>query len=166
MACDIPRLQYASGVRKSKRENPMPQRRLTGLTLALAAVAALSACEIKIDPSSMPAPFSQAPVPSGSAGQPGYVCTAVYRVLTSGAAELSGSAGRKSDAARRATRATLADMATRVSTEGAKTIDPGLRQATDAIAAELTAASKQSDPSSYVDGGFTTIGQKLDGHCD
>jgi hypothetical protein len=144
----------------------MPQRRLTGLILTVAAVAALAACEIKVDPSSMPAPFSQAPVPSASTGRPAYVCTALYQILTSGAAELSGSVGGRSASARQATQRTLADMATRISAEGAKTADPELRQATDDISAELTAASKQPDPSSYIDGGFTTISQKLDGHCD
>jgi hypothetical protein len=143
----------------------MPQRRLAGLTLAVAASAALAACEINIDPSSMPAPFSQAPVPSASTGQPGYVCTAIYQILTSGAARLSSSIGGTSDRDRRASQATLADMATRISAEGAKTTDPGLRQATDDMAAELTAASKQSNPKAYVDGDFTTVGQKLDGHC-
>ncbi|MEV6842284.1 hypothetical protein [Actinoplanes sp. NPDC051411] len=144
----------------------MPQRRLAGLTLAMVAAAALAACEIKVDPASMPAPFSQAPVPSASTGQPAYVCTTVYQILTSGAAELSDSIGGRSAAARQATQRTLADMATRISAEGAKTADPGLRQATDDIATELTAASKQPDPSSYIDGGFTTISRKLDGHCD
>jgi hypothetical protein len=114
----------------------------------------------------MPAPFSQAPVPSASTGQPGYVCTTVYQILTSGAAKLSGSIGGKSSSAREETQATLADMATRISAEGAKTTDTDLRQAIDDIAAELTAASKQPDPRSYLDGDFTTVGRKLDGHCD
>lgn len=144
----------------------MPQRRLAGLTLAMASVAALAACEIKVDPSSMPAPFSQAPVPSASTGQPAYVCTAVYQILTSGAARLTSSIGGHSDQDREATRATLADMAARVSAEGARTTDTGLRQAVDDIAAELTAASQQADPASYVDGGLSTVGRKLDGRCD
>jgi hypothetical protein len=144
----------------------MPQRRLAGLTLAVAAVAALAACEINISPESVPAPFSQAPVPSASVGQPAYVCTAVYQILTSGAARLGNSAGGKTAAAHQAMQSTLADMATRISAEGAKTTDTGLRQAIDSMAADLTAASKQPDPSSYVDGGFTTVGQKLDGRCD
>jgi hypothetical protein len=144
----------------------MPQRRLTGLILAVAAVAALAACEIKVDPSSMPAPFSQAPVPSASTGRPAYVCTAIYQILTSGAARLSNSVGGDSDKDHEATRATLADMAARISAEGAKTTDAGLRQAVDDIAAELTAASKQVDPGSYVDGDFSTVGRKLDGRCD
>jgi hypothetical protein len=144
----------------------MPQRRLTGLTLALAATAALAACEIDIDPSSMPAPFSQAPVPSASVGQPGIVCTAVYQILTSGAARMSGAVGRNSASAHRALQEELADMATRVSAEGAKSVDTRLRHATDEMAAELTAASRQPDPSSYVDGGFTTVGQKMDGLCE
>jgi hypothetical protein len=143
----------------------MPQRRLAGLTLAVAAVAALAACEIKVDPSSMPAPFSQAPVPSASTGQPGYVCTAVYQTLTSGAARLSTSIGGRSSSDRRATQATLADMAAQVSAEGARTTDTRLREAVDGIAADLTAASQQADPVSYVNGDFTTVGRKLDGLC-
>jgi hypothetical protein len=144
----------------------MPQRRLAGLTLAVAAVAALAACEIKIDPSSVPAPFSQAPVPSASTGQPAYVCTTVYQILTSGAARLTGSVGGKSAKDHQATQATLADMATRISAEGTRTTDPGLRQAIGDIAAELTTASREPDPSSYVNGGFTDIAHKLDGRCD
>jgi len=144
----------------------MPQRRLAGLTLAVAAAAALSACEIKLDPSSVPAPFSQAPVPSASAGRPAYVCTTIYQILTSGAARLTGSIGGSSAADRQATRATLADMGSRISAEGAKSDDAGLRQATDDIAAELTAASKQPDPSTYVNGDFANVSHQLDGHCD
>lgn len=143
----------------------MPQRRLIGLTLAVAASAALAACAIKVDPSSMPAPFSQAPVPSASVGQPAYVCTAVYQILTSGAARLTDSVGGKSARDHQATQATLADMATRISAEGAKTTNAGLRKATGDIAAELTAASKRPDPTSYVNGDFDTVGRKLDGHC-
>jgi len=143
----------------------MPQRRLAGLALAVAASAALAACEINIDPSSMPAPFSQAPVPSASTGQPAYVCTAIYQILTSGTARLSSTIAGTSDRDRQASQATLADMATRISAEGAKSTDPALRQATDDIAAELTAASKQSDPKAYVDGDFTNVSRRLDGHC-
>ena len=144
----------------------MPQRRLAGLALAVAASAALAACEINIDPSSMPAPFSQAPVPSASAGRPAYVCTAIYQILTSGTARLSSSIGGRSAKDRQASQATLADMATRISAEGARATDPGLRQAIDDMAAELTAASKQPDPKAYIDGDFTNVGRKLDGHCD
>jgi hypothetical protein len=144
----------------------MPQRRLAGLALAVAATAAVAGCEIKVDPSSVPPPFSQAPVPSASTGEPAYVCTAVYQILTSGAAKLTDSVGGTSAEAHQATQATLADMATRISAEGARTTDVELRQAIDAISADLTAASKQPDPTSYVNGGFTTVSHKLDGHCD
>ena len=143
----------------------MPHRRLAGLTLALLAPVALAGCEIKLNPESVPAPFSQAPVPSASTGQPAYVCTAIYQILTSGAARLSNDVGGTSDAARTHMRSTLADMATRVSAEGTKATDPQLKTAIDGISADLTAASQQSDPSSYVNGGFSTVGQKLDGLC-
>jgi hypothetical protein len=139
----------------------MPHRRLAGLTLSMLAAAAVAACSIEIDPSSAPAPFVQAPVPSASTGRPAYVCTAVYQILTSGAARLAGahkSAG--------ATRDTLTDMATRIKAEGALSDDANLKQAIDDIATDLTTASQQPDPRDYVNGGFTTVGQKLDGHCD
>jgi hypothetical protein len=144
---------------------PMPHRRLAGLALALLAPAALAACEIKLNPESMPAPFSQAPVPSASTGQPAYVCTAIYQILTSGAARLSSYVGGDSDAAHKNMQTTLADMATKVSAEGTKATDAQLKTAIDDISADLTSASQQPDPSSYVNGGFTTVGQKLDGLC-
>jgi hypothetical protein len=144
---------------------PMPHRRVTGLALALLAPAALAACEIKLDPASVPAPFSQAPVPSASTGQPAYVCTSIYQILTSGAARLTSYAGGTSDAAHQNMQTTLADMATRVSAEGTKATDARLRSAIDDISTDLRLASQQPDPSSYINGGFTTVGQKLDGLC-
>lgn len=143
----------------------MPHRRLAAVALALLAPAALAGCEIKLNPESMPAPFSQGPVPSASTGQPAYVCTAIYQILTSGAARLSGYLGGDSDAAHKNMQTTLADMATKVSAEGTKATDAQLTTAIDDIAADLTSASRQPDPTSYVNGGFTTLGQKLDGHC-
>jgi hypothetical protein len=143
----------------------MPQRRLAGLAVALLAPAALAACSITIDPSSMPAPFSQAPVPSASTGQPAYVCTAVYQILTSGAARLSSYVGGDSEAARKNMQSILATMATQVSAEGTESTDPQLTAAIDDIATDLTTASKQPDPATYINGGFTTVGQKMDGLC-
>jgi hypothetical protein len=144
---------------------PMPHRRVAGLALALLAPAALAACEIKLDPASVPAPFSQAPVPSASTGQPAYVCTAIYQVLTSGAARLTSYAGGTSDADHQHVRTILADMATKVSAAGANATGARLRTAIDDISADLTSASQQIDPSSYLNGGFTTVGRKLDGLC-
>ncbi len=143
----------------------MPHRRVAGLALALLAPAALAACEVKLNPSAVPAPFSQAPVPSASTGQPAYVCTAIYQILTGGAARLAGSAGGTSDAAHQSMRTTLAGMATEVSAEGTNATGARLRTAIDDIAADLTAASRQPNPSGYINGGFTTVGQKLDGLC-
>jgi hypothetical protein len=144
---------------------PMPHRRLAAPVLALLAPAALAGCAIKLNPESMPAPFTQAPVPSASAGQPGYVCTAVYQVLTSGTARLADYLGGHTDAARHGMQTTLADMAAKVTAAGAKSVDAKLKTAIDGISADLTAASRQPDPTSYVNGGLTTVGQKLDGLC-
>jgi hypothetical protein len=33
------------------------------------------------------------------------------------------------------------------------------------MSADLSAGARQDDPRAYVEGGFTTVGQKLDGHC-
>jgi hypothetical protein len=128
-------------------------------------VALATGCAAKIDPSSMPAPFSQGPVPSASTGQPAYVCTAVYQILTSGAARLSNYAGGHTEADRTGLRTTLGEMASKVSAQGTETTDAQLKTAIDGVAADLRAGSQQPDPSSYLSGDFTTVGQKLDGHC-
>lgn len=143
----------------------MPHRRLAALVLALLAPAALAGCAIKLNPESMPAPFTQAPVPSASTGQPAYVCTAVYQILTSGAARLGSYVGGHTDGARKNMQSTLADMAGKISAEGAKTTDAQLKTAIAGISADLTAGSQQTDPTAFINGDFTTVSQKLDGHC-
>jgi hypothetical protein len=145
----------------------VPQRRLTAVTLALVATAALAAaCEIDVKPGSIPAPFSIAPVPSASADQPKYVCTAVYKILTDGAVRLAEFATGSTDEAKQGMRDTFADMATETTAAGVKSTDPVLRERIDKIAEQLNAGSRETDPKAYLNGGFTTVGQNLDGACD
>ena len=144
----------------------MPHRRLTALPLALLATAGLAAgCGIELEPESVPVPFSVAPTPSESAGVPKYVCTAAYKILTDGAVHLAGFLSASSDTAKQDMRDTFTDMATQVNAEAAKTTDVELRQALHAVADDLTAGARQADPRTYIDGGFTTVGQKLDSAC-
>ncbi|MFI5890276.1 hypothetical protein ACIA5D_09150 [Actinoplanes sp. NPDC051513] len=144
----------------------MPQRRLAALPLALVATAALAAgCSIEISPESVPVPFSVAPTPSASAGVPKYVCTAAYKILTDGAVRLAGYMTGDGEHARQGLRDTFADMAGKLDAEAAGTTDPALKQALGEVSSDLTAASQQQDPKAYVNGGFQTVGQKLDDAC-
>jgi len=146
----------------------VPQRRLAALPLALLATAALAAgCAIEISPGSdIPVPFSVAPTPSASAGVPKYVCTAAYKILTDGAVHLAEGLTASGDRQRQRLHDSLTDMATKLNAEAAGTSDAPLREALNAVAADLTAGAQQSDPKAYVDGGFQTVGQKLDPACD
>ena len=145
----------------------MPQRRLTALTIALVATAGVAAgCAVELKPGdSLPVPFSVAPTPSASAGVPAYTCTAAYKILTDGAVRLAGFVNSSSDSAKKGMRDAFADMATKFDREAALTSDPELKQALSAVSSDLTAGSQQPDPKAYVDGGFQTVGQKLDGAC-
>ncbi|GIF20779.1 hypothetical protein BJ973_001315 [Actinoplanes tereljensis] len=146
----------------------MPQRRLTALTIALVATAGLTAgCAIEISPEAagVPVPFSLAPTPSASAGVPAYTCTAAYKILTDGAVQLAGVAGSSSDSAKQKMRDTFTDMAGKLDKEAALTSGPELKQALSAVSSDLTAAAQQPDPKAYVNGGFETVGQKLDDAC-
>lgn len=144
----------------------MPHRRLTALPLALAATAALAAgCSIAVSPESVPVPFSVAPTPSASAGVPKYVCTAAYKILTDGAVRLAAYVTGSGDEARKGMRDTFTQMAAKVTAEADGTSDTELAQALRAVAGDLTAAAQQNDPKAYVNGGFQTVGQKLDGAC-
>ncbi|GIM93387.1 hypothetical protein [Paractinoplanes toevensis] len=144
----------------------MPHRRRTALTITLVATAGLAAgCAIEISPEAVPVPFSVAPTPSASAGVPAYTCTAAYKILTDGAVRLAGVADSSSDSAKEKMRDTFTDMAAKVDKEAALTSDPELKQALSAVSSDLTAAARQPDPKSYVNGGFETVGQKLDGAC-
>lgn len=143
----------------------MPHRRLAGLSVAMLAASASAACSIAVSPGSLPTPFSIAPVPSASAGRPAYVCTAVYKILTDGAVRLAGYVGGSGDAAKKGMQQTLADMSTQVSAAGTKTTDTALRQAIDKVSGDLAAGSQLTDPKSYVNGGFETVGQNLDAAC-
>ena len=142
----------------------MPQRRLTALPLALLASASLAACSIEISPESMPVPFSVAPTPSASAGVPKYVCTAAYKILTDGAVRLAGFLG-DGEHNRQGIRDTLTGMAAKLDTEATRVTDADLKQALDAVSADLTAGAQGADPKGYVNGGFQTVGQKLDAAC-
>ncbi|MGK5681898.1 hypothetical protein [Actinoplanes sp. URMC 104] len=133
----------------------MPRRRL----LALLPVLLVAGCEIDIGPGAIPPPISIAPIPSASAGVPKYVCSAAYKILTEGAVRLA-SALPSGDAA---LRRTFEDMAAQLDAERARTSDPALRDALQAVSDDLTAGAAQ--PRSYLDGDFTTVGQKLDGAC-
>jgi hypothetical protein len=125
---------------------------------------ALAGCSISLPADAIPAPYSIAPAPSASVGQPDYVCTAVYQILTSGAARVANSLG-SDEKAKTAMRANLADMADRVTAEGLKTEDPQLKTAIGEVAESLTGGSKQADPMTYVSGGFKTVGEPLDAAC-
>ncbi|WP_433361975.1 hypothetical protein ACQPZX_29520 [Actinoplanes sp. CA-142083] len=144
----------------------MPQRRLAALPLALVATAALAAgCSIEISPESVPVPFSVAPTPSGSAGVPKYVCTAAYKILTDGAVRMAGYIRGDGEHNRQGLRDTFNDMAAKLNTEAAGVTDPSLKQALGEVSSDLTAAAQGSDPKAYANGGFQTVGQKLDDAC-
>jgi len=145
----------------------VPQRRLAALPLALLATAALAAgCAIEISPGSdIPIPFNIAPTPSASAGVPKYVCTAAYKILTDGAVHLAEGLTASGDRQRRELHDELTDMATKLNTEAARTPDAPLREALSAVATDLTSGAQQADPKAYVNGGFQTVGQKLDPAC-
>ncbi|GIF14582.1 hypothetical protein [Actinoplanes teichomyceticus] len=141
-------------------------RRRTAAPIALIATAALAAgCEIEVSPESLPAPFSVAPVPSASAGQPKYVCTAVYKILTDGAVKAAAYATGSGDDARKALQKTFADMAGQVSAAGARSDDVTQRAAVDEVAAALTQGSRSADPKAFLNGEFVTVGQKIDATC-
>jgi hypothetical protein len=149
----------------------VPQRRLTGLALALiasltlVATGAMASCSIDIPVGDVSGPFSQAPVPSASVGQPAYVCTAVYKILTDGAATLTNYVGGSSDSAKQHMRDALSAMASKVTLEGERTSDTALRTAIDQIAGRLTDASKLDDPRTYIKGDFQTVSNPLDANC-
>ncbi|GAA2870970.1 hypothetical protein Acy02nite_29110 [Actinoplanes cyaneus] len=144
----------------------MPLRRRIAVPVTLLAVVALAAgCEIKVNPGSVSAPFSVAPVPSASAGQPAYVCTAIYKILTDGAVKAAAYATGTDDAAKDGLRQTFGEMATQVTAAGAKSEAPAQRTAADLIAARLTAASTATDPKAFLNGEFSTISQKIDDTC-
>ncbi|WP_307798413.1 hypothetical protein [Actinoplanes flavus] len=145
----------------------MPQRRRTAVTTALIAGLAVAAAgcdgiEIEVPAGSLPAPVSIAPVPSASAGQPKYVCSTVYKILTEGAVRLAEHTAND-DAA--GLQRTFADMASQVTTAGERSSDPAQRAATGEIAAALTEGSRQTDPEAFLTGEFATIGRRLDGTC-
>jgi hypothetical protein len=149
----------------NRGRNAVPQRRLTALPLALLATAALAACSIEISPESVPVPFSVAPTPSASAGVPKYVCSEAYKILTDGAVRLAGFIRGDGEHNRQGLRDTLTDMAGKMDTEAARVTDADLRQALGAVSADLTQAAQGADPKGYVNGGFQTVGQKLDAAC-
>jgi hypothetical protein len=146
----------------------VPHRRLAALPIVMLAAATLAAgCAIEISPeSNVPVPFSVAPTPSASAGVPKYVCTAAYKILTDGAVRLAESLTASGDRQRQGLHDSLTDMATKLTTEAAGTADVRLREALTAVAADLTSGAQQADPKAYVNGGFQTVGQKLDPACD
>jgi hypothetical protein len=149
------------------RENAVPHRRHIVLPLALAATAVLAAgCSIEVSPGSVPVPFSVAPTPSASAGVPKYVCTAAYKILTDGAVRLAEYAANSGDKAAEGMRKTFTDMAAQVDAEAARTTDADLKQALRKISENLTTGAQQTDPKSYIDGEFQTVGQNLDGTCE
>jgi hypothetical protein len=152
---------------QSMKGNVVPQRRRTAvptvMIAALAAAASLSACEVEIAPGSIPAPFSVAPVPPASAGQPKYVCTAVYKILTDGAVRLAGQAAAGNG--EQGLRDTFTAMSADVRTAGATSLDAVQREKITAIAGSLEEGAKAADPQAYLAGEFTTIGQELDGTC-
>jgi hypothetical protein len=142
----------------------VPHRRLAAVPLALFATAALAAgCAIEVRADSLPVPFSVAPTPSAAAGVPAYVCTAAYKILTDGAVRLAGYLGGAGDAD--GMREAFGDMAAQVSAEADGTSDAALAEALRAVAADLTAGARQDDPKAYAEGGFATVGQKLDTAC-
>jgi len=148
------------------RGNAVRLRRHTVLATSVLAAAALTAgCSIEISPDAVPVPISIAPTPSESAGVPKYVCSAVYKVLTDGAVRLALDSAKSGDEAVAGMHQTFTDMAAKVDAEAARTTDTGLRQALGEISSGLTAGAQQSDPRTYLNGGFQSVGQKLDGHC-
>lgn len=143
----------------------MTPRRIA-VPVALLAIAALAAgCEIKVNPESVSAPFSVAPIPSASAGQPMYVCTAIYKILTDGAVKATAYATGTDDAAKEGLRKTFGDMATKVTEAAAKSDVAAQKTAADQVATALSTASQATDPHAFLNGDFTTIGQKIDDTC-
>ncbi len=141
-------------------------RRRTAVPATLLAIAALAAgCEIKVNPGSVSAPFSVAPIPSASVGQPMYVCTEIYKILTDGAVKAAVYATGTDDAAKQGLRTTFGEMATQVTAAGAKSDDPAQKTAADQVAAVLSQGSQATDPQAFLNGEFSTIGQKIDGTC-
>ena len=139
----------------------MSHRGRTALTV-LAATAALSAaCSVEVSPGSVPVPFSVAPVPSASASRPEYICTMAYKILTDGAVRLAQHASGADDALRQ----TFTDLAAQLNEQAAKATDGELRKALTAIAEELAAGARQSDPKAFLNGDFETIGRHLDAVC-
>jgi len=151
------------------REFDLLQRRFSAISLALVAggVLASAGCEVEVSPGAVnvPAPFSVAPTPSGSSGVPKYVCTAAYKILTDGAVQLAPYFTGSGDAAAKGMRDTFTGMAARLDAEAARTGDAELKLALGAVADDLTAGAQQQDPKAYLNGGFSTVGQKLDAAC-
>ncbi|GLY08400.1 hypothetical protein [Actinoplanes sp. NBRC 101535] len=137
----------------------MPEPRRTALATALFAALTLSAgCEVDIDPGAIPVPVSIAPIPSASAGQPKYVCTAIYKILTDGAVRLAtDDRDRLRDA--------FTTMSTAVAAAGRVSTEPAQRDAATAISESLSRGAQSADPVAYRDGEFATIGQRLDDTC-
>ncbi|WP_127507374.1 hypothetical protein [Actinoplanes solisilvae] len=142
----------------------MPRRRLIALPLFLISGVLLAGCEIELAPGAIPAPISIAPTPSESAGVPKYVCSQTYKILTEGAVQLAQQAAGSGDETTAAMKQTLTGMAAQVDEELTRATDPGLRAALLAISADLTEGAEQ--PKDYLTGGFETVGQRLDGHCE
>ncbi|GIE36496.1 hypothetical protein Ait01nite_095410 [Actinoplanes italicus] len=145
----------------------MRQSRRTIETAALLAasavlVAGCDGIEIEVPAGSLPAPVSIAPVPSASAGQPEYVCTAVYKILTDGAVRLAEhTVNNDTEGLKR----TFADMSAQVSAAGGKSTDAAQRTATEAISGALADGSRLTDPKTFLEGDFAIIGRRLDGTC-
>jgi hypothetical protein len=143
------------------------QSRRTIWTAALLATSAMivAGCdgiEIEVPSGSLPAPVSIAPIPSASAGQPEYVCTAVFKILTEGSARLAEhTVNNDVEGLQR----TFADMSAQVAEAGGKSSDTAQRAAAAAIADALSDGSRLADPKSFLEGDFATIGQRLDGTC-
>ncbi|MEU8239589.1 hypothetical protein AB0C07_15205 [Actinoplanes missouriensis] len=144
-----------------RRRTAAPPALIAALATGAAVTASLSGCDVEIAPEAIPVPFSVASAPSASAGQPTYVCTAVYKILTDGAVRLAGSA----TGGEQGLRDTFAAMSAEVRTAGAASADAAQREQVTAIATALEQAAKADDPQAFLDGEFTTIGQKLDGTC-
>ncbi|MEU4562972.1 hypothetical protein AB0F72_31715 [Actinoplanes sp. NPDC023936] len=145
-----------------RRRTPAPTALIAALAAGAAVTASLSGCEVDIAPDAIPAPFSVAPAPSASVGQPAYVCTAVYKILTDGAVRLAGNA---TGGGEQGLRDTFAAMSQELRAAGAAGTDAAQREQVTAIATELEQAAKAEDPQAFLDGEFATIGQKLDGTC-
>ncbi|MBB2943696.1 hypothetical protein FB565_003425 [Actinoplanes lutulentus] len=158
-----------------RRRTAVPTAMIAALTATLTAAAtmSLSACEFdvapgSISPGSIPVPFSVAPVPSASVGQPAYVCTAIYKILTDGAVRLAGhisSDGSATGGDQDELRDTFAAMAADIEKAGATSTDPAQREKIMALATSLDQGAKAADPQAYLSGEFPTIGQELDGTC-